>query len=145
MITRVIARFEDYTGLYAYHCHIAEHEDHEMMRQFRTVDTIRLAVERTRLTWSAQPGATGYDVVRGDLALLVATDGSFAMRSVTQACVGHEPGTSTPETTPVPSGVGFWFLIRAVDAGGKGTYDTGHSSQVDRRDDEIAASGNDCP
>jgi hypothetical protein len=34
-ITRVIARFEDYTGLYAYHCHILEHEDHEMMRQFR--------------------------------------------------------------------------------------------------------------
>ncbi|MHC4320131.1 MAG: multicopper oxidase domain-containing protein [Planctomycetota bacterium] len=33
-ILRVIARFEDYTGLYAYHCHILEHEDHEMMRQF---------------------------------------------------------------------------------------------------------------
>ncbi len=33
-ITRVIARFEDYSGLYAYHCHILEHEDHEMMRQF---------------------------------------------------------------------------------------------------------------
>jgi spore coat protein A len=32
-ILRVIARFEDYTGLYAYHCHILEHEDHEMMRQ----------------------------------------------------------------------------------------------------------------
>ena len=31
-----IARFEDYTGLYAYHCHILEHEDHEMMRQFET-------------------------------------------------------------------------------------------------------------
>jgi spore coat protein A, manganese oxidase len=35
-ILRVIARFEDYEGLYAYHCHILEHEDHEMMRQFRT-------------------------------------------------------------------------------------------------------------
>jgi spore coat protein A len=35
-IVRVIARFEDYEGLYAYHCHILEHEDHEMMRQFRT-------------------------------------------------------------------------------------------------------------
>jgi spore coat protein A len=33
-ITRVIARFEDYTGRYPYHCHILEHEDHEMMRQF---------------------------------------------------------------------------------------------------------------
>ena len=35
---RVICRFEDYTGRYAYHCHILEHEDHEMMRQFQTVE-----------------------------------------------------------------------------------------------------------
>jgi spore coat protein A len=38
-ITRVIARFEDYLGKYAYHCHILEHEDHGMMRQFQTVLT----------------------------------------------------------------------------------------------------------
>jgi hypothetical protein len=37
-ITRVIARFEGYPGLFAYHCHILEHEDHEMMRQFRVLD-----------------------------------------------------------------------------------------------------------
>jgi spore coat protein A len=36
-ILRVITKFEDYKGDYAYHCHILEHEDHEMMRQFRTV------------------------------------------------------------------------------------------------------------
>ncbi len=35
-ITRVIARFENYVGKYAYHCHILEHEEHEMMRQFQT-------------------------------------------------------------------------------------------------------------
>jgi spore coat protein A, manganese oxidase len=35
--TRIIARFDGYTGLYPYHCHIIEHEDHEMMRQFRVV------------------------------------------------------------------------------------------------------------
>lgn len=32
-IVRVICRFEDYTGSYPYHCHILEHEEHEMMRQ----------------------------------------------------------------------------------------------------------------
>jgi spore coat protein A len=37
-IVRVIARFEDYTGRYPYHCHILEHEEHEMMRQFQVVD-----------------------------------------------------------------------------------------------------------
>ena len=36
-ILRVIARFEDYKGKYAYHCHILEHEEHEMMRQFQTI------------------------------------------------------------------------------------------------------------
>ncbi len=37
-ILRVICRFEDYSGRYAYHCHILEHEEHEMMRQFQVVD-----------------------------------------------------------------------------------------------------------
>ncbi len=36
-MVRVIARFEDYTGLFAYHRHILEHEDHEMMREFLVV------------------------------------------------------------------------------------------------------------
>jgi spore coat protein A len=36
-IVRVIATFEDYLGKFAYHCHILEHEDHEMMRQFEVV------------------------------------------------------------------------------------------------------------
>jgi spore coat protein A len=33
-IVRVIVPFEDYSGLYQYHCHMLEHEDHDMMRQF---------------------------------------------------------------------------------------------------------------
>lgn len=37
-MVRVIARFEDYTGRFAYHCHILEHEDQMMMRQFEVVD-----------------------------------------------------------------------------------------------------------
>ena len=37
-IVRVIMRFEDYAGNYAYHCHILEHEEHEMMRQMNVVD-----------------------------------------------------------------------------------------------------------
>jgi spore coat protein A, manganese oxidase len=36
-IVRVVARFENHVGNYAYHCHILEHEDNEMMRQFTTV------------------------------------------------------------------------------------------------------------
>jgi Multicopper oxidase len=36
-ITRVITRFDGFTGRYPYHCHILEHEDHEMMRQFEVI------------------------------------------------------------------------------------------------------------
>lgn len=36
-IVRVIARFTDYKGRFPYHCHVLEHEDHDMMRQFETV------------------------------------------------------------------------------------------------------------
>lgn len=36
-ITRVIARFTGFTGRYPVHCHVLEHEDHEMMRQFQVV------------------------------------------------------------------------------------------------------------
>ena len=48
---RVIARFEDYTGRYPYHCHILEHEDHEMMRQFEVV-----ADTATSVPSVSQPG-----------------------------------------------------------------------------------------
>ena len=42
-MVRVIARFEDYTGKYPYHCHVLEHEDHEMMRQFEVVTAVGIA------------------------------------------------------------------------------------------------------
>ena len=146
MVTRVIARFEDYAGLYAYHCHILEHEDHEMMRQFRTVDTIQVAVGPSTVTWTMQPGAEAYDVVRGDLVRLVATGGNFALPVVTRECIANDWETTTvPDAILPAAGQGFWYLVRPVDTWGNGTYDSGYPSQVDQRDDEIAASGHDCP
>jgi spore coat protein A len=35
-IVRIIVPFADYAGRYPYHCHVLEHEDNEMMRQFET-------------------------------------------------------------------------------------------------------------
>jgi spore coat protein A len=37
MITRIIIRFEGYTGRYVWHCHILEHEDNEMMRPYDVI------------------------------------------------------------------------------------------------------------
>ncbi len=37
MITRIIVRFEGFTGRYVWHCHILEHEDNEMMRPYQVL------------------------------------------------------------------------------------------------------------
>jgi spore coat protein A len=37
MATRIIARFEGYTGRYVWHCHVLEHAANEMMRPFEVV------------------------------------------------------------------------------------------------------------
>lgn len=36
-VTRLLVRFGPFTGRYVYHCHILEHEDHDMMRPFDVV------------------------------------------------------------------------------------------------------------
>jgi spore coat protein A len=36
-VTRIIARFGDFVGVYPWHCHILEHEDHDMMRPYEVV------------------------------------------------------------------------------------------------------------
>lgn len=35
---RIIMKFDDYLGKFPYHCHILDHEDHEMMRQFQAIN-----------------------------------------------------------------------------------------------------------
>jgi spore coat protein A len=37
MVTRIITRFEGFSGRYVWHCHILEHEDNEMMRPFEVI------------------------------------------------------------------------------------------------------------
>ena len=42
---RVIARFDDFAGRYVWHCHLLEHEDHEMMRPFEVAEGPELVVK----------------------------------------------------------------------------------------------------
>jgi spore coat protein A len=37
MVTRIIVKFEGYTGRYVWHCHLLEHEDNEMMRPYDVI------------------------------------------------------------------------------------------------------------
>jgi spore coat protein A, manganese oxidase len=47
MVTRIIMRFEGYTGRYVWHCHMLEHEDNEMMRPYVVVGSAREALNDT--------------------------------------------------------------------------------------------------
>ena len=108
------------------------------------LDDIELQLTDGLVTWDPVPGATGYDVVRGDLRTLRETGGNFFL--ATDSCIlAGLPLTSVSQGLPPLPGEGTWYLTRKRDAIGKGTYDSGSSFQVDLRDDEIAGSGDDCP
>jgi len=85
---------------------------------------------------------TACDIVKGSLGALLAGGGNFA--PATSTCLADD--TATPiadDAAPLDPGAGFWYLMRAVNCGGNGTYDTGAPSQAGSRDAEIAASGAD--
>lgn len=115
-----------------------------MMRQFELIDPIDLQLDETQVTWAQLPGATGYDLIRGDLGTLVSSGGDFA--AATQACLQNgQPNTSISHTLGILApGQGYWYLSRTRDVVGRGTYDSGFSSQVDLRDQEVLLSGVDC-
>jgi Multicopper oxidase len=43
----IVVTFDGFTGRYMYHCHILEHEDHDMMRPFVVMPAAALAVMDT--------------------------------------------------------------------------------------------------
>jgi hypothetical protein len=90
------------------------------------------------LSWTALSGATAYDVVQGGLIALRSSGGNFQV--ATQTCVVAEtPGTSFTQSGNPSVGDGYWFLVRAANCGGAGTYGGA------LRDSGIAASGILCP
>ena len=96
------------------------------------------------LSWAAVAGAATYDIVRGSLSALRSSSGNF--QSATQACVADNSVLPSVTVSATPGvGDGYWLLVRAVNCGGGGTYDSGAAKQVGSRDAEIRASGSDCP
>jgi hypothetical protein len=108
-----------------------------------------LSVARTgavtaQLAWTyGSADQTGYDVVRGSLLTLASSDGDFS--AATSTCLGNDLASPSASDAAVPAaGSGYWYLVRAVNCGGHGTYDAGAASQSGSRDAEIAASSHDC-
>jgi hypothetical protein len=98
----------------------------------------------TRLSWTALPDATGYDVVRGLLRSLIDSSGDFT--AATESCRADDTiETFVDDSDPVPAGDGFWYVVRPVNCGGDGSYDSGGLHQAESRDAEIEASPLACP
>lgn len=98
----------------------------------------------TVLSWAPVPGATGYDVVRGNLAALATSAGDFS-RS-TDACLANFATANTIRDQAIPAeDEGFWYLVRPSNCGGAGSFDGGGSRQAASRDPGIAAAPSSCP
>lgn len=71
------------------------------------VDGLLLLLDRQTLTWSAEPGATAYDVYSG---LLSSLPGGFG------ACAADRvPGTTAVDVTSPAPGTGLFYLVTAVN------------------------------
>lgn len=100
----------------------------------------------TQLSWGAVSAATAYDLFGGDIQELHGSAGNYA--ALTQnACLSNDlaaTSLSTGSSIPAPGG-GRWFLVRAVNCAGAGTYDEGGTGQSGSRDAEIQGSAAACP
>ena len=112
--------------------------------QDRLLEVAGLVAESVDFTWDTLDGATAYDVIRGDLSTLRSSMGDYTSAVVT--CSEEDTtGTSTPHgSIPVASGEALWWLVRAVNGAGDGTYDALAFEQSAPRDTGIAASMSSC-
>ncbi len=94
----------------------------------------------TELAWPPLVEATGYDVARGSLATLLASAGDFTSSGDT--CLANDLAAAALVDADQPlAGEGFWYLLRAVNCGGAGSFDTGDPGQSGTRDPEVVG----CP
>lgn len=95
-----------------------------------------LSVDDASISWTGVAGATGYDLLRGDLRTLRDTGGDFTI--ATRVCLADDWGAQALAHAGVPGpGEAFWFLVRASAGTQAGSYDSGGAGQAGSRDAEI--------
>jgi len=93
----------------------------------------------TYLYWTSVPGATGYDIVSGDLGSLWSTGGDFGQAGA--ACLADNETGSMLEVTEIPApGKGLWLLGRPANCAGAGTFESPSPPQVGSRDATLGGS-----
>ena len=104
---------------------------------------VRRQSAQTRISWTGGPGGR-YDVVRGDLRVLLGTHGDF--RPATAACLANDlAATEVVDASESPAGSATWYLARPLDCAGTGSYDGPSPPQAGPRDPGITASPYACP
>ncbi len=79
------------------------------------------------LDWADASGATLYDVLRGDVETLQATQGAYA--AAIGVCLANDlPGTLVTDGALPASGQTYWYLARAAGSPCNGTYGDGSES-----------------
>jgi hypothetical protein len=96
------------------------------------------------LSWTPLPGALSYDVVKGDLNLLLSTHSYTA--SVLSCPASRQAGTSLTDPDSPAIGLGWYYVVRGIGCGGNGTWDDGvGTGQSGSRDAAIDAAPASCP
>jgi hypothetical protein len=106
--------------------------------------TLHAAPSGSELDWTALPGADRYDVVRGDLAVLLAQAGHFELAG-TACLASRTPALSLVDGIAIGAGGAEWYLVRGVGCGAAGSYDDAAAGQVRGRDPLISAAPGACP
>jgi len=89
------------------------------------------------MTWGPQSSGTAFDVMRGDLGSLRASEGDFAAAGMT--CVTDDDPLAGATDSENPAGSqGFFYLVRAVNCADQhGSYESNGPGQAGSRDDEM--------
>ena len=110
----------------------------------RPVLTVAKQGGTAALSWTAVSRATGYDVTRGGTDTLRQTDGDFSTSA--DFCLADDATSTSIEDDDSPViGDGLWYLVRAVNCNGAGSYGSGSATEQPGRDSEIAGATGNCP
>ncbi len=80
---------------------------------------------KVTLSWTTEPSASDYDVVRGKLATL-----PVGASPADEACFDDLSSTTLGDSQTPPAGSGFWYLSRGEGSCGIGTYGTRTGGQT---------------
>jgi len=110
----------------------------------REVRGLRVHGDRSTLEWELEPTAVSYDVVRGDLGLLLDTEGDFAASQA--GCLQDDTTGTTWNDVSIPANdEGFYYLIRATNCAAQtGSFDMLGPGQVGTRDAELQGAAAPC-